>query len=152
MHSSLFSRLNKFFRCSSKETPDLLTYEHRIKEQFFVDKLVSISVCKMQTLVSLKSGILVSTISLVKIKFYIYNFKKGGNFAARSLTSSSCSLRIVNSNFYKTTGRRREIWLKQTVSSFKSRRFVSSLLMTATRRTSPGKKRNPFSRQHNAND
>ena len=65
-----FPRLNPIFRSSSKET--LLTRERRIKEQIlfrYVDKFVSISLCNVQALVSLKLSILVSTTLLVKMNF-----------------------------------------------------------------------------------
>ena len=70
MDSSFFYRLNPIFRSSSKET--LLTRERRIKEQIlfrYVDKFVSISLCNVQVLVSLKLSILVSTTLLVKMNF-----------------------------------------------------------------------------------
>ena len=70
MDSSFFYRLNPIFRSSSKET--LLTSERRIKEQIlfrYVDKFVSINLCNVQALVSLKLSILVSTTLLVKMNF-----------------------------------------------------------------------------------
>jgi len=63
--------MNLFVVALSKETLDLLSYEHRINSYkfLFVDKLVSIRIRKIQTLLSLKLGILGSTTLLINIKF-----------------------------------------------------------------------------------